>query len=222
MCVVASVVYAKFLNHEHFWHVWCTKYWFSDTGSALNISTKTQYLKVFSPYFLPPQHRHLFLIHILFNQAQAFCVVLHFVRPDSRTPSYTAAQSNMKWNMHVMTMVPRWIQCSFCGSLQARDPLTSIGLAHPIASKLSHAQLMLIRDISRYEKGASSYDGRHDRGGLVWEGDVRNRCSLDKSCRKTEVKGAVSRLSIVHFVNIANAPPFSLWNKRNYFWKIKS
>ena len=64
---------------------------------------------------------------------------------------------------------------------------------------------MLKRDISRYDKGASSNDGRPGRGGLVWEGDVKNRGSLDKSCRKTEVKGAMSRLSIVHFVNIANS-----------------
>ena len=38
----------------------------------------------------------VFYIYILFNQAQEFCVVLHFVHPDSRTPTYTAAQSNMK------------------------------------------------------------------------------------------------------------------------------
>ena len=43
MCVVVSVVYAMFLNHEH---LWCTKYWFSDTGSQLIISTVRQFVKV--------------------------------------------------------------------------------------------------------------------------------------------------------------------------------
>ena len=55
--------------------------------------------------------------------------------------------------------------------------------------------------------------------GLVW---CKKPSEPGQVLQKNRSKGAVSQLTIVHFVNIANAPPFSLWNMRNYFWKIKS
>ena len=114
MCVVVSVVYAMFLNHEH---LWCTKYWFSDTGSLLIISTMRQYLKVL--YFfsrhqcLTSTHRHLFFKFIYCSTRRKSFVLCYtsFTRIQELPPTL---QPSLIWNemctwwpwSHVKSNVP--------------------------------------------------------------------------------------------------------------------